>query len=62
MEECTSVKEEFIQILKAFLPSLVLDADSEEAMINIYNEISRKLCNTRVQEFISATKQELRSC
>ena len=62
MEECTSFKEEFIQILKAFLPSLVLDADSEEAMINIYNEISRKLCNTRVQEFISATKQELRSC
>ena len=62
MEECTSVKEEFIQILKAFLPSLVLDADSEEAMINIYNEISRKLCNKRVQEFISATKQEIRSC
>jgi len=59
MEECASVKEEFIQILKALLPSLVLDADSEEAIINIYNEMFRKLCNTKVQEFISVTKQEL---
>ena len=28
-------------------------------MINIYNELSRKLCNTRIQEFLSATKQDL---
>ena len=27
-------------------------------MINIYNELSRKLCNTRIQEFLSATKQD----
>jgi len=28
-------------------------------MITIYDELSRKLCNTRVQEFSSATKQDL---
>ena len=36
-----------------------MDADSKKAMNTIYNELSRKLCNTRVQEFLSATKQDL---
>jgi len=36
-----------------------MDADSEKAMNTIYDELSRKLCNTRVQEFLLATKQEL---
>ena len=29
------------------------------AVDNIYEEFTRKLCNTRIQEFLSATKQEL---
>lgn len=28
-------------------------------MINIYEELSRKLTDTRIQEFLSATKQDL---
>ena len=46
-------------MLKALVPSMVQDADSELAMMNIYEELSRKLCNTRIQEFVSATKQDL---
>ena len=38
---------------------MVLDADNEQAMTSICEELSRKLCNMRIQEFISATKQDL---
>jgi len=41
------------------LPSIVLDADNEQAVTTIYEELSIKLCNTRVQEFVSVTKQDL---
>ena len=27
-------------------------------MDNVFDELTRKLCNTRIQEFLSATKQE----
>lgn len=31
----------------------------DEAVIeNVYNELTRKVCNTRIQEFLSAKKQE----
>ena len=38
---------------------ILLDADNEQAMASIYGEFSKKLCNMRIQEFISATKQYL---
>ena len=28
-------------------------------MVTVYDELSRRLCNTRIQEFLSATKQDL---
>jgi len=34
------------------------DSESEMALNNVYEELTRKLCNTRIQEFLSATKQE----
>lgn len=53
------LKEEFTSVLKMLLPSMVPDADNEQAITSIYEEMSRKLCNTRIQEFVSATKQDL---
>ena len=38
---------------------MIPDADSEDAMNTVYDELTRKLCNTRIQEFLSATKQDL---
>ena len=35
-----------------------MDVESEEAMDRIYYEFSRKLCNARIQEYVSSTKQE----
>ena len=48
-----------MESLKPLLPDCTLDAESEEAMNVIYDELVRNLCNTRVQEFISSTKQAL---
>jgi len=48
-----------VESVKLLLPHVVLDADSEDAMTAVYDEFVRKLCNTRVQEFISSTKQNL---
>ena len=35
------------------------DMESETAVNNIYEELTRKLCNTKIQEVLSVTKQEL---
>ena len=32
---------------------------TEAAIINVFSVFVRKVCNTRIQEFLSATKQEL---
>ena len=45
--------------LKQRIPDCIFDCDYEMAMDNLYEEFTRKLCNTRIQEFLSATKQEL---
>ena len=31
----------------------------KEIMGNVYHELIRKVCNTRIQEFISSTKQKM---
>jgi len=36
-----------------------MDVEVDEAMDRIYSEFARKICNTRVQEFLSAKKLEL---
>lgn len=37
------------------------DLERSCAIENIYNELIRKLCNTRIQEFLSSQKQKLAS-
>lgn len=44
--------------MKCRLPNVTLDIESKEAMDSIYHEFARKICNTRIQEYISTTKQE----
>ena len=57
ISEHISLKDKFLTALH--LPDVTLDADSEDAMTTIYDELARKLCNTRIQEFVSVTKQDL---
>ena len=45
--------------LKLLLPDVEFDITNQAAMGAIYMELSSKLCNIRIQEFLSATKQEL---
>lgn len=53
-----SLKNEFKTVLKFCLPDFTMDVESEEAIDRIYYEFLRKLSNTRIQEYISSTKQE----
>ena len=52
------LKEHFLKELKLLLPDVEFDIISQDAMGAIYQELSRKLSNIRIQEFLSATKQE----
>ena len=36
-----------------------IDTFAEAAVMNVFSVFIRKVCNTRIQEFLSATKQEL---
>lgn len=47
----------FIEALPSKLPNIA--TYSETAIQNVYNTFTRKICNTRIQEFLSATKQQL---
>ena len=51
-------KTEFLNALSKRLPVTHFDCESETALNNVFEEFTRKLCNTRIQEFLSATKQE----
>ena len=59
ISEHMSLKDKFVTALRLHLPDITLDVDSEDAMAKIYDEFARKLCNTRIQEFVSITKQDL---
>ena len=52
ISEHISLKDEFVTALRLHLPDVTLDADSEDAMTTIYDELARKLCNTRIQECV----------
>ena len=47
----------FKSALASNLPNI--NTFTEAAIINVFRVFVRKVCNTRVQEFLSATKQEL---
>ena len=55
----TDMKDEFLTELSMLLPDVEFDTISQNAMATIYGELARKLCNIRIQEFPSATKQDL---
>ena len=41
---------------------MLLENDFEkQAAVNVYDEMLRKLCNTRIQEFISSLQQKIAS-
>ena len=52
------LKDHFLKELKLLLPDVEFDIISQDAMGAIYLELSRKLSNISIQEFLSATKQE----
>ena len=52
-----SIKAAFNTALSQKLPNL--DVFSEGILESVCEEFTRKLCNTRIQEFISSTKQQL---
>ena len=58
MEKEQRLLDDFKAVLKLRLPNITMDIESEEAMNSVYHEFARKICNTRIQEYISATKQE----
>ena len=53
----TSLKGEFLSLLGCRLPDTI-DFLSTEALDGVFQEMTSKLCNTRIQEFISWIKQE----
>ena len=55
----TDLKDTFLTELRLLLPDVEFDTISQDAMETIYVELARKLCNIRIQEFLSATKQDL---
>ena len=59
INDSTDLKDEFLTELHLLLPDVEFDTISQDAMAAIYMELARKLCNMRIQEFLSATKQDL---
>jgi len=53
----TRLKASFQGVLAGRLPNL--STFSEEALDNVYDVLVRKLCNTRIQEVVSAAKQKM---
>ena len=37
---------------------LNIDSINEDVLASVYKEFTRKICNTRIQEFVSSTKQQ----
>jgi len=53
------LKTSFLSTLSKCLPNM--DTFSEDRLDNVFTVFTRKLCNTRIQEFISSTKQQMAS-
>ncbi len=55
----TSLRDELIRALKDTKP---IGTDLERSAVkNVFDEMLRKLCNTRIQEFLSSLKQKMAS-
>ena len=52
-----NLQESFKTSLAQKLPNI--ETFNEEVLESVFVEFTRKLCNTRIQEFISSTKQQL---
>ncbi|XP_065912862.1 uncharacterized protein [Dysidea avara] len=59
IKSCSSLEGCFLSTLSKRLPNM--DTFSTEALDNVFTVFTRKLCNTRIQEFISSTKQQMAS-
>lgn len=55
----SELESSFKQILAQRLPHI--ETFSEDALDNVYEIFVRKVCNTRIQEVISAAKQQMAS-
>ena len=53
----TNLKGEFLSLVRCRLPG-TMNLLNTEALDGVFQEMTRKLCNTRIQEFISWTKQK----
>ena len=51
------LRESFKTLLAQKLPNI--ETFNEEVLESVFVEFTRKLCDTRIQEFISSTKQQL---
>ena len=50
MSKATYLKEKFIELL---VQKVTIDTDVDKVAVqNVYDEMLRKLCNTRIQEFL----------
>lgn len=49
----------FFDTFREALPTNMATIYSDEAINNVFNAFTRRLCNTRIQEFLLATKQHL---
>ena len=53
-------QEKLVHVFREALATRSLNVEatySDEAIQNVYSTFTRKICNTRIQEFLSATKQ-----
>lgn len=55
-----NLKDQFVTVLNEHDAEINLETSSL-AINNVYDEMVRKLCNTRIQEFLSSQKQKIAS-
>lgn len=56
VQKRTVPREKFLELLNDLMPNF--SSLSNSAIHNVYEEFVRKLCNTRMQEFLSVQKQK----
>ena len=59
VQKRTVPREKFLELLNDLMPNF--SSLSNSAIHNVYEEFVRKLCNTRLQEFLSVQKQKFAS-
>ena len=57
----TSLRDQFVTLLNEITPIATDSDETSQAMKNVFDEMVRKLSNTRIQEFLSSQKQKLAS-